>query len=91
MKTEHEVRLALIGHIKELFLDMNDPGDWTPSEVEEADVQAEDFADWILESLNIKVEEIGDDNSFTLRCQMTDARNFINSKIAEPLVKDIIL
>jgi|APGre2960657423_1045063.scaffolds.fasta_scaffold66079_2 hypothetical protein len=88
MKTEHEVRLALIGHIKQLFLDMNDPGDWTASEIEEADVQAEDFADWVLDSLNAKVEEIGDNNTFTLRCQMVDAKNFIDSKTAEPLVSD---
>ena len=67
---------------------MNDPGDWTASEIEEADVQAEDFADWVLDSLNAKVEEIGDNNTFTLRCEMVDAKNFIDSKTAEPLVSD---
>jgi hypothetical protein len=91
MKSEFEVRLALINHIKQLFLDMTDPGDWTPSEVEEADSQAEDFADWVLDSLTVKVEEIGDDNTFVLRCQMVDAKNFVNSKMEEPLVRDINL
>lgn len=88
MKSEFEVRLALIKHIKQLFLDMNDPGDWTDAECAEADTQAEDFADWLLDSLTIKIDEIGDDNTFILRCQMIDAKNFINSKMAEPLVRD---
>jgi hypothetical protein len=91
MKSEFEVRLNLIKHIKQLFLDMNDPGDWTSDEIAEADAQAEDFADWVLDSLNVKIEEIGEDNTFVLRCQMVDARNFVNSKMEEPLVRDINL
>ena len=91
MKSEAEVRLALINHIKQLFLDMIDPGDWSSDEISEADAQAEDFADWLLDSLTVEVKEIGDNNSFTLHCVMKDAKNFVDSKIAEPLVRDINL
>jgi len=88
MKSEFEVRLALIKHIKQLFLDMIDPGDWSSDEISEADAQAEDFADWLLESLTAEIDEIGDNNAFVLRCQMVDAKEFVNSKVAEPLVRD---
>ena len=91
MKSQHEVRLDIINHIKQLFLDMNDPGDWTKAEIEEADVQAEDFADWVLESLGAEITEIGEDNTFSLRCKMVDAKNFVDSKTAEPLVRDVNL
>ena len=88
MKSEAEVRLALINHIKQLFLDMVAPGDWSSDEIVEADAQAEDFADWLLDSLTAEVSEFGDDNAFTLKCKMVDAKKFVDSKSTEPLVRD---
>jgi hypothetical protein len=88
MKSEPEVRLDLINHIKQLFLDMVDPGDWSSDEIAEADAQAEDFADWLLESLTAEITAIGDNNSFTINCVIKNAKDFIDSKVAEPLVRD---
>lgn len=89
MTSQSEMTLKIIGHIKTLFIDMIDPGDWAPGEFEEANELAETFTNWMFDSLSLSVASIEENGSFTLSGTMENAKNFMNEKLTNPLDIDL--
>lgn len=85
MKSADEMRLAVIEQIAQGFIELNDPGDWTKDEAEEARDAAEEYASALLDMLSIKVTEV-DGDSFILSGKLTDVQEFMNFYLEEPLV-----
>lgn len=85
MKSIPEMRLAIVNQMAEALLDLNDPGDWTENEVEEAKDAAQEYANTLLELFEIDLSVI-DDQTFVMRGKLADVRNFMDKYFAEPLV-----
>ena len=88
MTTADEMRLAIIEHWAEALVDLNDEGDWSPAEVDEAQDAAEEYATVLFKILDLTVTEI-DGDEFKLSGKLQNVRNFMDSYFAEPLVKDV--
>lgn len=86
MKSTFEIRLEIIRQIKELVLDISDPGDWNKKELAEATIEAENLAELILDSLSVEVKEVSE-NGFILSGSLTDVRSFMDIKMNEPLLE----
>lgn len=86
MKSTAEMRLAIIEQMAEALLDLNDPGDWSESEVEEARDAAQEYATTLLDMFAVDIEVTGEE-SFTLAGKLADVRKFMDSYLTEPLVK----
>lgn len=87
MISSAEMRLAIIGQMAKGFIALNDPGDWTPEEVEEATDAAEEYASALLDMLSIDIIN-SDGQNFTLTGKLADVDEFMNSYLSEPLVSD---
>lgn len=86
MKSTAEMRLAIIEQMAEALLDLNDPGNWSDAEVEEAKDAAQEYASTLLDMFSAEITVTGE-NTFTLSGNLADVRNFMDSYLGEPLVK----
>jgi hypothetical protein len=77
LMTNEDARLKIFSHFVDFFMDSEDPGTWTPKEVEEFREHGENYSECLMGSLGLEVQGVEGD-TITVTLKLRDTLEFIN-------------
>jgi len=75
--TNEDAKLKIYNHFVDFFMDSEDPGTWTPQQVEEFRERGENYSECLMGSLGLEVQSTEGD-SITVTLKLRDTLEFIN-------------
>ena len=82
LMTNEDAKLKIYNHFVDFFMDSEDPGSWTPGEVEKFREHGENYSECLMGSLGLEVQSV-DGDSTTVTLKLRDTLEYINEWLAE--------
>jgi len=82
LMTNEDAKLKIYNHFVDFFMDSEDPGSWTPGEVEKFREHGENYSECLMGSLGLEVQSV-DGDSITVTLKLRDTLEYINEWLAE--------
>lgn len=82
LMTNEDAKLKIYNHFVDFFMDSEDPGSWTPGEVEKFREHGENYSECLMGSLGMEVQSV-DGDTITVTLKLRDTLEYINEWLSE--------